>query len=211
MSGPEPPPASSTSPPTAGSGSGETSGPRKRTKKPHLSGEERQARSALILQAKLANKRIEEIQEEFRLSRASVYRAIDQAKRLGFLEHARDFLTVHLVPLALHAYEEALLFGDIPTKVDVANRLLDGLGVTGKHATLHVEGDGKQESFEEFRAHVIRKVITTGATPPPAAKRPSVVEAESVVAAPPDPPSSSETHGGGGLQGSQRPSGVDHT
>lgn len=209
MSGQEPPPDSSTSPPTAGSGSDTPGGKPKRAKKPHLSPDERSARSALILQAKLANKRIQEIQAEFRLSRASVYRAIDEAKKRGFLEQARDFLTINLVPLALHAYEEALLFGDIPTKVDVANRLLDGLGITGKHATLHVESD-KQESFEEFRAHVIRKVITTGPPTPAAAERGDVVEAESVEPAQASAASRGTADGEGSLPGPAGSGGVDN-
>lgn len=141
----------------------DTPAPGKKPRRPKLSPKERDTRAALILQAKLGSKRIQEIQEEFRLSRASVYRALQHADKLGLHQKAQDFLSLNLVPLALAAYEEALILGDLPLKVDVANRILDGLGITGKHATLRVEGGPAEETFESFRAEVIRRVVTPSA------------------------------------------------
>lgn len=129
--------------------------PRRGRGRPKLSAEERSARAALVLGARLANKRTEEICAEFRLSRSSVYKAFDHARRSGFLEKARDFLTLDLVPLALAAYEEALRSDNLELKVQVAEKVFDGLGITGKHATLLVQRGGDTESFEAFRARVI--------------------------------------------------------
>jgi hypothetical protein len=136
--------------------------PRRGRGRPKLSTEERSTRAALVLGARLANKRTEEICEEFRISRATVYRAFDQAKRLGLLEKARDFLTLDLVPLALAAYEEALREGDLELKVQVAEKVFDGLGITGKHATLLIQAGQTEESFDDFR----RKVVTSTYLPP---------------------------------------------
>lgn len=108
---------------------------------------------------KLANQRTEEICKEFNLSRATVYRALSDARKLGYLKQAQDWLTMNVVPLSLAAIEEALLVGDIPTKVDTAFRVLDGLGITGKHAILSIQDNrGAGDSFEEFRATVIKRV-----------------------------------------------------
>lgn len=129
---------------------------RKRWRRP-LDKEHREARSALIMAAKLANKRTEEIMAEFNLSRATVYRALSDARKMGLLTQARDWMTLNVVPLSLAAIEEALLSGELALKVDTAFRVLDGLGVTGKHAILEVR-EGGETSFEEFRAEVTRRV-----------------------------------------------------
>ena len=150
-----------------------------------LDKEHRDARAALILAAKLANKRTSEICEEFNLSRATVYRELSAARKAGLLTQARDWLTLNLTPLALAAIEEALLMGDIPTKVDTAFRVLEGLGITGKHAILHVQEGGAEQSFESFRMEVTRKVIApaahreqTTAPETPASQCPGVVDGE---------------------------------
>jgi hypothetical protein len=136
--------------------------PIKKPRRPRpLKGTMRETRGALMLQRQLANHRIAEIQAEFRVSKATVSRAIAEAKRQGYLEKARDFLSEGLVPLALAAYEEALLHGDLLTKVDVANKVLDGLGITGKHATVTVGGGGDDVNFEQWRA-TVTKVSRTG-------------------------------------------------
>jgi hypothetical protein len=136
--------------------------PAKKPRRPRpLKKEMRDTRGALMLQRQLANRRIDEIKAEFRVSAATVHRAIAEAKRQGYLEKARDFLSEGLVPLALAAYEEALLHGDLLTKVDVANKVLDGLGITGKHATVTVGGGGDDVNFEQWRA-TVTKVSRTG-------------------------------------------------
>jgi hypothetical protein len=139
-----------------------TAPPAKKPRRPRpLKGTMRETRGALMLQRQLANHRIAEIQAEFRVSKATVSRAIAEAKRQGYLEKARDFLSEGLVPLALAAYEEALLHGDLLTKVDVANKVLDGLGITGKHATVTVGAGGDDVNFEQWRA-TVTKVSRTG-------------------------------------------------
>jgi hypothetical protein len=130
-----------------------TAPPAKKPRRPRpLKGTMRETRGALMLQRQLANHRIAEIQAEFRVSKATVSRAIAEAKRQGYLEKA---------PLALAAYEEALLHGDLLTKVDVANKVLDGLGITGKHATVTVGAGGDDVNFEQWRA-TVTKVSRTG-------------------------------------------------
>lgn len=131
--------------------------PKRKHRKP-LNAEHREARAALILARKLANARTEDICKEFQLSRATVYRALSDARKMGLLTQARDWLTLNIVPLSLAAIEEALLTGDIPVKVDTAFRVLDGLGITGKHAILEIKGGGGGETFDEFRATVIKRV-----------------------------------------------------
>ncbi len=139
----------------------------KRPRKP-LDAEHRQARAALILAAKLGNKRTQDIMAEFNLSRASVYRALSDARKMGLLTQARDWLTLNVVPLSLAAIEEALTMGDIPTKVETAFRVLDGLGITGKHATLTVEQGKGIETFESFRETVVKRVTRPLPTGPEA-------------------------------------------
>lgn len=150
--------------------------PRRGRGRPRLSVEERQARAGLILGARLANKRTEEICAEFRISKATAYRAFDQAKKMGLVEKARDFLTLDLVPLALAAYEEALTSGELALKVQVAEKVLDGLGITGKHGTLHLQGPEGAESFEAFRAKVVSATRPGG---PPEGK-PGLLDGEIV-------------------------------
>lgn len=140
---------------------------------------ERQARAALILGEKLRGKRTEEICNEFRLSRATVYRALSDAKMLGLLHQARDWMSLNLIPLSLAAIEDGLIMGDIPTKVDTAFRVLESLGLGGKHTTLHIDTGDKEATFEEYRAQVIRRTIRPGLP---------VDEAEVVEALPPSGP-----------------------
>src|SRR5512140_1174680 len=180
--------------------------PRRGRGRPKLSEEERAARAALMYGARLANKRTEEICQDFQVSRATVYRAFDLVRRNGFLEKARDFLTLDLVPLALAAYDEALRSSDLALKVAVAEKVLDGLGVTGKHATLTVQPGG--ESFEDFRAQVLHKTQRLLTDPAvgegdPAGERPPVCDGVVVSSAAAPAPPGSEAGGEDRLSGPQ--------
>jgi hypothetical protein len=178
-----------------------TAPPAKKPRRPRpLPKEMRETRGALMLQRQLANRRIDEIKEEFRVSKATVSRAIAEAKRQGFLERARDFLSEGLVPLSLAAYEEALLGDDLHLKVDVANKVLDGLGITGKHATVTVGAGGDDVNFEQWRATVTKvsrtgHAIEAGAPPSPPALESAVIDGE--VAQPAETRASGDGNGDG--------------
>ena len=126
-----------------------------------LNKEHRDARAGLIMASKLANKRTEDICAEFNLSRATVYRALSDARKMGLLTQARDWLTLTTMPLALAAIEEGLRHGELPLKVDTAFRVLDVMGISGKHAILTFQGGEGGESFESFRAEIVKRVTLT--------------------------------------------------
>lgn len=164
-----------------------TEGKGRRPRKRPLNPEHRDTRTALILQAKLSGKRILEIAEEFNISKATVHRSLNDAQKMGLLTQARDWLSLKAVPLSLAAIEEALVMGDIPTKVDTAFRVLDGLGITGKHATLTVEQGKNTETFESFRETVIQRVtrpVPAGDPADPAKERNGVVDGHLLPPAP---------------------------
>ena len=124
-----------------------------------LNKEHRDARAGLIMASKLANKRTEDICAEFNLSRATVYRALSDARKMGLLTQARDWLTLTTMPLALAAIEEGLRHGELPLKVDTAFRVLDVMGISGKHAILTFQGGEGSETFEQFRTEVTQRVL----------------------------------------------------
>ena len=171
--------------------------PRRGNGRPRLSRDERDARASLILQARLSNRRTEEICAEFRISRNTVYRALDFARRQGLLDKARDFLTLDLVPLSLAAYEEALRFGDLPLKVEVASKVFEGLNILGKHATLHLDPGAGAETFDDFR-----KAVATRAGLPPAGAGPDPEGSSAICDGEVLPPPS-------GPEGDQPPTGED--
>jgi hypothetical protein len=170
----------------------ESTEPKAKRKRP-LDKKHRDTRTALILQSKLAGKRILEIADEFNISKATVHRALNDAEKMGLLAQARDWLSLKAIPLSLAAIEEALVLGDIPTKVDTAFRVLDGLGVTGKHAVLTIEQGKGAESFEEFRSTVVRRITRpfesadqAAATSDAADECPAILDGQ-LLPAPPSP------------------------
>jgi hypothetical protein len=117
----------------------------------------------MILAAKLRGQTMKEIQKDFRISQATAYRALSHARKSGILAQAHDFLTEQLVPKALAAYDHILTHSDDDHLVkEVADKVLEGLGVIGKHASLTVTTAAPTETFEQFRLAVTRRVVTTG-------------------------------------------------
>lgn len=123
--------------------------PRKR-RRPKLKSKEEQAlRGEMILARKLAGERVADIARDFGITRQTAYKSIEQAKREGIFEGARDFISLRLLPKALAVYDQALDEMD----VEVARDVLQGLGLTGR--TLKVEQ--KHTVSEDFDAWRLKK------------------------------------------------------
>jgi hypothetical protein len=119
-----------------------------------LSPEERKLRGEMIVAKRLAGKRMGEIADEFRISEATAYRALNEATRSGLLEKARDFVGTVLLPKALAVYEQALDNMD----VEVARDVLQGLGITGRR----VQVETKHTVSEDFDAWRLKKASKLG-------------------------------------------------
>jgi DNA-binding CsgD family transcriptional regulator len=116
-------------------------------------------RDKQILALRLAQTPISEIQKRFGISRMTVYRSLTMAQRRAFQDHAIDAIIEDLLPKALAAYDIALDAGD----TEVATKVIEGLGILGKHVTVATTPQGGTvETFEEYRARIVRRTAAPG-------------------------------------------------
>lgn len=87
------------------------------------------AQAKLMLAKRITGASLDDIAQQFNLSKDTVNRRIKLAMRAGLLDEATDSVLGQLVPHALKVYADALLGGDI----DVARDILFGTGILKKN------------------------------------------------------------------------------
>jgi hypothetical protein len=136
-------------------------GPRQKEKIPSrqadLRKEEQEGRAGLMMARRLTGHYLTEIAKEFQASTEEVKESLQEARRKALHTKALDFITNQLMPKALAVYAAALDGGD----VEVATKVLEGLGVLGAKGQVNLlmgGGDGSAETFESWRLRVTRNV-----------------------------------------------------
>jgi phage-related baseplate assembly protein len=133
-------------------------------KSPRLPQKDREVRQEIVLMKTICGVKAAEIAKELNTSLATVKTDLLEARRSGMVMVARDRL-VGMIPKALAVLDTCLDDGD----KDVALVVLEGLGIIGKHMqiTMATQVAAGTESFDVFRARVIRAKETTDSTPTP--------------------------------------------
>ena len=122
---------------------------------PRLRKEERTARNQLMLMERLTGaSSISELAQKYRLNPTTVQDILTQTRKSEVFQQAQTAIIQDLLPKALAVYSQALDNGD----VDVASKVIEGLGILSRENRLVVTPGRPSESFEEWRMSLTKTV-----------------------------------------------------
>ena len=122
-----------------------------------IANKRREDRSGLVMLRQLCGYKLAEIAKEFGLSVTTISKDLAYAREQGYVTIARDHV-VGLVPKALAVLEAHL---EENADKDIAMKILEGVGVLGKSVRISTDLPPNTESFEMWRAKIVRKAVST--------------------------------------------------
>jgi predicted transcriptional regulator len=132
----------------------ETKTPTKQlTSRSKLTPAEERAQTAMMMAERLVkNKTYRQIASEFGLERKTVEKRIHKAEREGLDQNIHDVFVEEMLPSALAVVKQSLDSDDEKIRVQVAFKVIDGLGVMKQKD----DSNNGQETLEVFRARLVR-------------------------------------------------------
>lgn len=134
-----------------------------------LNKDDKRAQAAMMMVQRLGqSKTIEELSKEYNVSKRTVDRRLARARVDGVPDEARRLIINDFLPLSLAVCKEALNGDDMKIAVQVALKIIDGLDVMKDPDKADAESvhakNVIEDSFEVYRARVIRRHQATDAT-----------------------------------------------
>jgi hypothetical protein len=113
-----------------------------------------------MLMRRLQGDSIRQIQERFNVSRATVGRNLEKARKKAYLQLGQELIVTELFPSAIGAVKAAIEQGELDLAANTALRLLEGMHILGRHAQGPAADEGVtvEESFEAIRRRIVRRV-----------------------------------------------------
>lgn len=123
-----------------------------------LTESERRDRGEVMLATRMQGAYLADIAKLFNTTETSAKRELEAARRRAIQGKGIEYLTTVLLPKALAIYSLALDQGDI----DVATKVLEGVGVIGKGSVVQLAmpegGSSGGDTFEQWRLEISRAV-----------------------------------------------------
>jgi hypothetical protein len=104
--------------------------------------QDREMRSQAMLMRRLQGDSIRQIQERFNVSRATVGRNLEKARKKAYLQLGQELIVTELFPSAIGAVKAAIEQGELDLAANTALRLLEGMHILGRHAQGPASSDG---------------------------------------------------------------------